>query len=927
VNEQTAQVGAAGLLAKGSKVGKYEVVERIGMGGQATVYKCYDPLLDRFVAVKQISSHLAGDPKFLERFRKEAQILAKLGNEQESIVTIHELIQDEQGMFIVMEFLDGPSLEVVLQDTKGPSEPKAVLQIIWRLAAAMHAVHSAGIIHRDLKPSNIIVCGGLRPKITDFGIAAMSGDASMPLGTTKYMAPELYESNRKVDGRVDLYSLGFIAYELLAGRPKFEEIFQEIVRDKHGEQLRWMKWHGNPAVKAPSLEEISPGVPVGLSQIVAKMMDKDPEKRFRSMEELGRAIKVTFSPRGKATAAGAGVRRRRPVARPAAAAAAAGGAALTAGDTGAALGPPDAGDELVLAPDGAATAPLPSTRWGRKLLLFFVLPAVFLMIVGGAVALVVHKMNTTDIVLAKQLEAKRIYDAGEKAMKGKALISYSKADFQEALKSFDEVRSKYPYFKQAIQAGVLEPICQAYVNMADNDWEAAIVKETKAGDEIKRVQAIHPELDEWARSAKDYVANLHSYRLQTNSFRDMMAAAAKELANKKYAEAGLVITRGLTEMTLTPKQQEEVAKFRAKVDLTEFRDQLLTQVKAGDEARDAKDPIKSQAAYEDVLKMLQGEQVSILPPKEAQDLKEKMIANIKALTENRTLNERQAAVDKARADGDLKLLLIALRELYKVKPDPKIKEEMNEIQAKMALAKAREYIAAGKLTLAREWLKKVLEYTPTGPIADEAKLELAKLDKADEWAAMIATGDGHFAAGRWTEALVEYEKAAKARMDDTLRDKIVVCRFQIALAKADVLRGEGKIDEATKAYQEALAIKPSAKDLVGGRLEAMQADVQYKKLMADGNAAMKREQWDAARAAYQLAQKIRDTVEVKTAIAETRYQQNLQKGKEAFEQSQWDGALAYFKLAKSFKDCEEIRGWIFKTEQKQKSGDSAGPSK
>ena len=266
------------------------------------------------MAIKQISSHLAADPKFLERFRKEAQILAKLGNEQESIVTIHELIQDEQGMFIVMEYLDGPSLEAVLQDTKGPSESKAVLQIIWRLAAALHAVHSAGIIHRDIKPSNIIVCGGLRAKITDFGVAAMSGDASMPLGTTKYMAPELYEPDRKVDGRVDLYSLGFIAYELLAGRPKFEEIFQDIVRDKHGEQLRWMKWHGNPAVHAPPLEQISPGVPLGLSQIVAKMMDKDPDKRFRNMEELGRAIKVTFSPRGKAGAGAGGVRRRRPVA-------------------------------------------------------------------------------------------------------------------------------------------------------------------------------------------------------------------------------------------------------------------------------------------------------------------------------------------------------------------------------------------------------------------------------------------------------------------------------------------------------------------------------------------------------------------------------------------------------------------------------------
>ena len=140
--ERTAQAGIG--LPKGAKVGKYEIVERLGMGGQAIVYKAHDPLLDRFVAMKQISSHLAGDEKFLERFRREAQILAKLGNEQESIVTIHELIEEERGLFIVMEYLAGHSLEAVLEDTSGPSEPKATLQILWRLAGALHAVHAAG---------------------------------------------------------------------------------------------------------------------------------------------------------------------------------------------------------------------------------------------------------------------------------------------------------------------------------------------------------------------------------------------------------------------------------------------------------------------------------------------------------------------------------------------------------------------------------------------------------------------------------------------------------------------------------------------------------------------------------------------------------------------------------------------------------------
>src|ERR1035437_10209405 len=113
-NENNKPAGGIGLPA-GSRIGKYEGVERLGMGGQAIIYKCYDSLLDRHVAIKQISGHLAEDPKFLERFRKEAQILARLGAHQPAIVTIHELVEDERGLFIVMEYVPGATLETVLE--------------------------------------------------------------------------------------------------------------------------------------------------------------------------------------------------------------------------------------------------------------------------------------------------------------------------------------------------------------------------------------------------------------------------------------------------------------------------------------------------------------------------------------------------------------------------------------------------------------------------------------------------------------------------------------------------------------------------------------------------------------------------------------------------------------------------------------------
>ena len=202
----------------GTRIGKYEITERLGIGGQAIVYKAYDAMLDRHVAIKQISSHLAEDPEFLERFRKECRF-SRLATSQPALVTIHEVIQEERGLFIVMEFVPGNTLETVLTNNPGPVEPKAVLQILWRLAAGLHAVHSAGIIHRDIKPGNIIVGDGLKVKIADFGVAAVSGgQTSMVLGTTKYTAPELY-GGQPVDALLDMYSLGFIAYEMLLGGP------------------------------------------------------------------------------------------------------------------------------------------------------------------------------------------------------------------------------------------------------------------------------------------------------------------------------------------------------------------------------------------------------------------------------------------------------------------------------------------------------------------------------------------------------------------------------------------------------------------------------------------------------------------------------------------------------------------------------------
>ncbi len=914
--ERTAQAGIG--LPKGAKVGKYEIVERLGMGGQAIVYKAHDPLLDRFVAMKQISSHLAGDEKFLERFRREAQILAKLGNEQESIVTIHELIEEERGLFIVMEYLAGHSLEAVLEDTSGPSEPKATLQIIWRLAGALHAVHAAGIIHRDLKPSNIIIGEGLRAKITDFGVAAsISGQTSMILGTTRYMAPELFEGDRAVDGRADEYSLGFIAYEMLAGRPKFNEIFADVVRDKHSEALRWMKWHGNVSVHAPELTEVNPAVPPALSLIIAKMMQKDAQKRFQSMEQLGRAIKMAFSPRAKGAARQA-VRRR----KAAAAAAVPAKAGLTADDNGAPLVPRDEGDELELAAGGAATAPIPSARTGRKLLLYLLMPLVVLGVVflaGWGIYNVVQEKTRARKVSETAAVA---YKAAEDAMRD-ALRSYERKEFETAANNYRKVGQRYPTSAEAIRAWVMLPVAEAYLAMADGKWEDAVGKETEAGLRIRKIQKVRSTEDPlylWAQKAADYVKNFRGYYLATRTFTEAMDKADKAFAGQQYDEIRRILRQLSDDVTLTDGQEAQRKQFLAKVDLTEFRGKLQAQIQKADDLVKQEKFLEAEEAYQIAQEMLQGDQARVLPADEAKSVGRSIATKLGQLASNRTLRDAQAAVEKARASGDKKALIVALRTLQRIHRDEKakekIKEEINGLQSDICLEAGREYKKQGNIPKAYEEFRKALVHNPNNK---EAKDELAMLDRAKEHVALVSAGDAKFAAAQWPEALEEYAKAAKLKITDSLTAKMKECRFRIALAKADKLRVEGKFAEAVTAYEVARREKPSAA-LIDARLAAMRADQSYRKLMEEAQAALKREQWVRARELANQALKIRSIAEAKALVLETRYQENMARGKEALDQGDYNGALGYFKLAKGFKDTEEIQNLIKQAEKKLKGG-------
>ncbi|HET9200326.1 MAG TPA: serine/threonine-protein kinase [Dehalococcoidia bacterium] len=270
-------------LPEGSLLaGRYEVVAVLGSGGMATVYKARDAFLNREVAVKVMAPWLADDDAYNRRFGEEARAAAGLSHP--NIVTIYDTLEEEGRRFIVMELVDGRSLDELM-----PLEQDAALDVARKLASALDYAHSMGIVHCDIKPQNVLVDASGRPKLLDFGIARATTQtwamATTVLGTAAYMAPEAVEG-RRPDARSDVYSLATLLYEMLAGRLPYEAdsaaavTAQRLVADP-----------------VPLSKYVS--VPKPLEQAVMTALARDPDKR----PQTAAAFAATLAPAEESTPA------------------------------------------------------------------------------------------------------------------------------------------------------------------------------------------------------------------------------------------------------------------------------------------------------------------------------------------------------------------------------------------------------------------------------------------------------------------------------------------------------------------------------------------------------------------------------------------------------------------------------------------------
>jgi serine/threonine-protein kinase len=254
--------------------GRYEILEKIGIGGMAVVYKALCHRLNRYVAVKILKDELAVDEDFRHRFHTESQAVAMLSHS--NIVTVYDVSRNSELEYIVMELIEGITLKQYM-NKRGVLSWKEALHFSTQITKALSHAHSRGIVHRDIKPHNIMILMDSSVKVADFGIARLQSTQNTltqeTLGSVHYISPEQAKGSH-VDARTDLYSLGVVMYEMLTGRLPFEGDSAVSVAIQHISSIPLMP------------REINQEIPAGLETITMRAMNPDLKQRYQSAEEL-----------------------------------------------------------------------------------------------------------------------------------------------------------------------------------------------------------------------------------------------------------------------------------------------------------------------------------------------------------------------------------------------------------------------------------------------------------------------------------------------------------------------------------------------------------------------------------------------------------------------------------------------------------------
>ncbi|TFH34966.1 MAG: serine/threonine protein kinase [Anaerolineales bacterium] len=269
-------------FAIGENVGPYRILEKLGQGGMATVFKAYHAALDRYVAMKVLHPAFMQDPNFIARFEREAKVVARL--EHPHIVPIYDYAEHNGQPYLVMKYIEGQTLKARLNQR--PLSKQEAVEVAEAVGGALGYAHQQGVLHRDIKPSNVLLGKDGSIYLADFGLAriAQAGESTLSkdvmLGTPQYISPEQAQGLKELDEGTDIYSMGVVLYELVVGRVPFNaDTPFSIIHD-----------HIYADLPVPSV--VNPSVPKNVERLLLKALSKERRDRFESVEQLIRAFHV-----------------------------------------------------------------------------------------------------------------------------------------------------------------------------------------------------------------------------------------------------------------------------------------------------------------------------------------------------------------------------------------------------------------------------------------------------------------------------------------------------------------------------------------------------------------------------------------------------------------------------------------------------------
>ena len=287
------------LFSQGESVGPYTILEQLGQGGMATVYKAYHPALERYVAIKVLHPAFTQDPAFLNRFRREAKLVARL--EHPNIVPVYDFAEHQGKPYLVMKYIPGKTLKARLAES--PLTAQEGMRIVVAVGAALSHAHAGGILHRDLKPSNVLLSDEGPVYLADFGLAriAASGESTlssdMLMGTPQYISPEQARGDKNLDAGTDIYSFGVLLYEMVVGRVPFNaDTPYSVIHD-----------HIFTPLPPPSV--LNPKVPQAVERVLLRALAKARGDRYPTIDAMVRAFRSAVSGRPEEAAATAALER------------------------------------------------------------------------------------------------------------------------------------------------------------------------------------------------------------------------------------------------------------------------------------------------------------------------------------------------------------------------------------------------------------------------------------------------------------------------------------------------------------------------------------------------------------------------------------------------------------------------------------------